>query len=234
MLGGMLFGGAGHAAAGPGAGGGGIGLLDIAIIGLLLFLAWRFFKRRRAVAYRGADPSQAYAEPDYTAPSQATAYTPPTEVEEGYLRFRQTDPGFSEAALKETFEDIFFRVQAAWMNQSLAGVQGLLTSEMTAYFAGEFEAMRRRGRINRLENIAIRQVEPSEIWQEADGDYVTVLITANLLDYTVEEQTGQIVGGDKLNPVKFQEFWTFFRALGSSEWQLAAINQPGEELGRAN
>lgn len=48
----MLFGSAGHAAAGPGAARGGIGLLDIVIIGLLLFLAWRFFKRRRASAFQ--------------------------------------------------------------------------------------------------------------------------------------------------------------------------------------
>lgn len=233
LLGGMLFGGSGHAAAGPGAARGGIGLLDIAIIGLLLFFAWRFFKRRRAVAFQGTDPSPAYAEPNHTAPSPV-AYMASGEVEEGYRRFQQTDPSFSQDALKATFEDIFFRVQAAWMNRTLAGVQGLLTPEMAVYFTGEFEAMRRQGRINRLENIAIRQVEPSEIWQETGRDYVTVLITANLLDYTVDEQTGQIVGGDKLNPLKFQEFWTFCRDLGSSEWQLTAINQPGEVSAPAN
>jgi len=65
-------------------------------------------------------------------------------------------------------------------------------------------------------------------------DYVTVLITANLLDYTVDEHTGQVVGGDNLNPVKFQEFRTFCRDSGSSQWQLAGINQPGEVSAPAN
>ncbi|MGO9017941.1 MAG: TIM44-like domain-containing protein [Syntrophobacteraceae bacterium] len=31
--------------------------------------------------------------------------------------------------------------------------------------------------------------------------------------------------GDELNPVKFQEFWTFSRDVGSHQWQLTGINQ---------
>ena len=33
------------------------------------------------------------------------------------------DPNFSEEALKETFQDLFFKVQAAWMSRSLEGVE---------------------------------------------------------------------------------------------------------------
>ena len=82
--------------------------------------------------------------------------------------------------------------------------------------------------INRLENIAVRKVEPAEVWQESGRDFITVLFTANLLDYTVDDKSGKLIDGDKLNPVKFQEFWTFSRDAGSRQWQLAGINQPGE------
>lgn len=119
------------------------------------------------------------------------------------------------------------------MNRSIEGIESLLTVEMRDFFKGEFERMRQQGRLNRLENIAVRKVELAEAWQEAGKEYVTVFFTANLLDYTVDDQTGQVVQGDKLNPVKFQEFWTFCRdAGGGSRWQLSAINQPGESLTR--
>ena len=78
----------------------------------------------------------------------------------------------------------------------------------------------------------MRKVEISEAWQETGKDYVTVFFTANLLDYTVDDKTGQVVEGDKLNPVKFQEFWTFCRDVGGSRWQLSAINQVGESVTR--
>ncbi len=96
---------------------------------------------------------------------------------------------------------------------------------MTELFRQEFDSMRQRGVINRLENIAIRKVELAEAWQEAGTDYITVLITANLLDYTVDATTREVVGGDKLGPVKFQEHWTFCRDVGSPKWQLSAISQ---------
>ena len=85
--------------------------------------------------------------------------------------------------------------------------------------------MRQKGVINRLENIAIRKVELTEVWQEAGQDYISVLITANLLDYTVDATTREVTAGDKLNPVKFQEFWTFCWDISSPRWQLSAINQ---------
>jgi len=52
-----------------------------------------------------------------------------------------------------------------------------------------------------------------------------VLFTANLLDYTVDDKSGQVVAGDRSVPVKFEEFWTFCRLSGRPQWALAAINQ---------
>jgi predicted lipid-binding transport protein (Tim44 family) len=55
-----------------------------------------------------------------------------------------------------------------------------------------------------------------------------VLFTASLLDYTVDDKTGKLINGDRLNPVKLQEFYTFTSYTGNRLWQLAGINQPGE------
>ncbi|MDP2725774.1 MAG: TIM44-like domain-containing protein, partial [Syntrophales bacterium] len=80
-------------------------------------------------------------------------------------------------------------------------------------------------RINRLENIAVRTVDITEVWQEAGKDFITVRLYANLLDYTVDEESGQVVSGSKTEPVKFEEYWTFTRPVGNNPWQLSAINQ---------
>lgn len=85
--------------------------------------------------------------------------------------------------------------------------------------------MRQKGLINRIENIAIRKVEFADAWQEGGKECVNVLIAANLIDYLMDETTREVVEGDKRNPVKSQELWTFCRDLGSSRWQLSAINQ---------
>lgn len=245
LLGSLLFGGSGHAAPSGGQSGGGIGFLDIIIIGALLYFGWKFFMRRRraadATAYYGGVPSN---QDNLTSfPSQGeTVGSYGAQYREGYLSGDQrgeglqviarTDPYFDEEKFKETVQDMFFRIQAGWMNRSLEGIGDMLTQEMVDYFQGEFGAMREQGRINRLENIAVRKVEPSEAWQEMGKDYVTVLFTANLLDYVVDDKTGGVLEGDKLNPVKFQEFWTFCRDIGTSAWRLAGINQVDEPTTR--
>jgi predicted lipid-binding transport protein (Tim44 family) len=238
MIGSLLFGGSGHAA-GPGAGGGGgIGFLEILIIGGLLYFAYRYFKKRREQAAVGAGYYADASSPrlDSYSGGSPTGYSqspgsfqeaPPAygQLEQGTEQIRRYDPTFSEEGFKETVQDIFFRIQAGWTNRSLNGIESILTGEMADYFAREFESMKRKGTIDHLENIAIRKVEISEAWQETGKDYITVLFTANLLDYTVNADTREVVAGDKMNPVKFQEFWTFSRDIGSGRWQLSAINQ---------
>lgn len=235
MLGSLLFGGVGHAASG-GYSGGGIGFMDIALIGLILYLIYRFIKRRRVAneaAYYsgGAAPGQegnydayqgGYSNTGWSAPEAPAGHG---ELERGFEAIRSYDQSFDPERFKETAQDLFFRIQAGWTNRSLDGIGNILTDEMSALFLAEFETMKQKGVINRLENIAVRKVEFSEAWQEMGKDYITVLFTANLLDYTVDAATRELVQGDKMNPVKFQEFWTFTRDVGSSRWQLSAINQ---------
>jgi predicted lipid-binding transport protein (Tim44 family) len=228
FIGNMLFGGRAHA--GPMGSGGGPGLLDLLIIGALVYFGYRYFVRRKGQqsTYYGEGPSD---NPEYGAPYSGgrEAYIPQmNEVERGLEEIRRFDPSFNTEKFLETAEDLFFRIQAAWMNRSLDGVENLLTREMRDYFSGEFARMKQQQVVNHLENIAVRKVEAAEVWQEAGRDYITVLFSANLLDYTVDDNTGKVVNGDKLNPVKFQEFWTFSCDIGDRSWQLAGINQPDE------
>jgi predicted lipid-binding transport protein (Tim44 family) len=236
MIGSLLFGGIGHASPG-GVGGGGIGLIEIALMGLLLYLAYRFFKKRReqsmatATTYSGVSlQGEGYAGTPRDMDPYSSGYPQDMaaghgDVGRGIDQIRSFDPAFDEERFKETVQDIFFRIQAGWTNRSLNGIEGILTPEMTVYFNNEFELMNRKGVINRLENIAIRRVELTEAWQESGKDYITILLTANLLDYTVDAVNREVVEGDRMNPVKFQEYWTFCRDIGSPGWQLSAINQ---------
>ncbi len=111
------------------------------------------------------------------------------------------------------------------MNRDLAPVASLLTDEMRRSMQVDVDALARERRVNRLENIAVRNVEIVEAWQESGEDYLMVLITANLLDYTTDDVTGQVVAGSRTEPVKFQEVWTFCRPVGPNSWRLTAIDQ---------
>jgi predicted lipid-binding transport protein (Tim44 family) len=96
---------------------------------------------------------------------------------------------------------------------------------MKKIFQEDLDKLLRDKQINRLENIAVRNVEIHEAWQESGQDYITALIYANLLDYTTDDTSGAVVSGSKTDPVKFEEFWTLTRPVGNNPWRLSAISQ---------
>ncbi|HQB14883.1 MAG TPA: Tim44 domain-containing protein, partial [Syntrophales bacterium] len=134
------------------------------------------------------------------------------------------DPQFNEDNFQTLCMDIFFKIQGAWANRDMASARSLLTDEMFRILQSEAEQMQRDKKFNKLENIAVRNVEIAEAWQEEGRDYITVRFLANLLDYTVSER-GELLDGSKTDPVKFEEYWTFVRPVGNNPWQLSGIDQ---------
>ena len=229
MIGGMLFRSLGFGGEG-GAGGGGIGLFEIALIGMILYGIWWYIKKRRreAEAPAGAAYYREASAPGSQGPSYAPSYgqqAQEQDIDTGLGHIRQMDPRFDEQKFKDQCMDNFFSIQGAWANRDLAAIRNLLTDEMYRILQGDADDLKKKKQINRLENIAVRTVEPVEAWQEAGNDFITVRFYANLLDYTTDETTGEVVSGSKATPVKFEEFWTFTRPVGNNPWQLSAINQ---------
>jgi len=227
MLGGMLFRSLGFGGGGWGGGGGGIGLFEILLIGGIIYFIYRMVKKRRAEASAGPDVYNMGNYRESVSDQSATpAYaTPADNVATGIAHIRQMDSSFDEQRFTDMVMDIFFKIQGAWMNRDLTPVAGLLTPEMRRTFQEDIDRLLREHRVNRLENIAVRSVEIAEVWQEAGQDFITAMIYANLLDYTTDDASGQVVEGSKTDPVKFEEYWTFNRQVGNNQWQLSAINQ---------
>jgi predicted lipid-binding transport protein (Tim44 family) len=239
MLGGLLLGGLlgglffGH-------GGGGIGMLEILIIGGLAWFAISYMRRQQAAGPSGYATSGGYGSAPASrydpspaggtavpAGSTATMEAPagPSDLERGLAHIRQMDPGFDPRAFSETASDVFFKVQGAWTARSMAGVSSLLMPEMSGTLQRDCDRLKAEHKVNRLENIAVRGAEVTEAWQESGQDFVTVHFLASLLDYTTDESGAQVLEGSPSEPVKFEEYWTFTRPVGSAAFRLSAIQQ---------
>lgn len=217
MLGGMLFSSLGFGGTG-GFGGGGIGVLEIILLGVGGYMVYSMVMRKRresALAYQSSSQQVNYGTQEGSL----------STVDGGVDLIRRMDPSFDESRFKDTTMDIFFKIQGAWTNRDLSTGSELLTGEMKGILQRDIDALLQEKRTNKLDNIAVRNVEIVEAWQEAGQDYVKALFTANLLDYTTDDATGSVVAGSRNEPVKFQECWTFTRTVGNNPWKLSAISQ---------
>ena len=227
LLGGMLFRSLGMAGNG-GMGGGGFGLFEFVLLAGIAYMIYRFVQKRRAeAAYAGNSlPGSEPARFEASQPEAAAATAPGcNETDAGISHIRQMDVTFDEQQFCDAAMDMFFRVQGAWMNRDLAPVAVMLAPQIRQALQSDLDALLREKRTNRLENIAVRTVEIAEVWQERGEDFITVKIYANLLDYTVDERTGDVLSGSRTEPVKFNEYWTFTRPVGNNPWRLSAIHQ---------
>ena len=217
LIGSMLFGGMGSGLFG------GIGLMEMLIVGGLVYVTLSYMRRRQ-------EPTPAVSrDSGYLSPSTATFEAPaaPTDLDRGVGYIRQMDGVFDAVRFPDTASDFFFKVQAAWMARDMGSARNLLTPEMHATLQKQCDQLRAARRVNRLENIAVRSVEVTEAWQEGGQDFVTVCFLANLLDYAVDETSNQVMDGSQTEPVKFEEYWTFNRPVGPNPWRLSAIQQSG-------
>jgi predicted lipid-binding transport protein (Tim44 family) len=236
LLGGMLFSSLGFAGGPGGFGSGGFGLMDLMLLGGIAFLIFWFIRRSRArqeeataggryMAYGQSAVDSYGTDGGSTATLDAPPVAREADMAKGLGHLRQMDPAFDEAAFRDTCTDLFFQIQAAWMRQDMEKLKPVLAEEMLAAFREQLGGLKAKGQINKLENITVRSIEMTEVWQEQGKDFITVRFLANLLDYTVDQQSGRIVEGSDSVPVKFEEYWTWVRPVGPNAWRLSAINQ---------
>ncbi len=237
LMGGLIGGALGGMLLGSmfGASGSGMGILPLLLLGGVgYFLYKRFANRPTAPSSTGFQPPP---EPNRfqgagglfgggAAPTSPPPISPIREmdnVEAGLAEIRMTDPGFDDKHFLEVASDVFFKIQAGWMRRDLSSYRHLLGDQLANEYERQFVEMKAAGHLNKLESIAVRRLEIAAAGSENNEDFVTVLFTANLLDYTVDEKTGALVKGHMTEPIKFAEKWTWARPIRSENWRLEGI-----------
>jgi len=215
FIGSWLFGHMGYAADGTG-GGSGLGMiLQLLIVGLLIYFAIRLF-RGRALFGGGARGAP------FTPPRSAGAAAAPAR------RDRGRDINLSDADLN-AFQEIHAAVQEAWSASDLGRLRRLMTPEMLSYFSEELTRNASQGTQNIVSDVQLVKGDLLESWDEGDLQYATAHMRWRALDYVVRlgrspGDPDYIVSGDPRTPVEAEEVWTFVRRPGGN-WLLSAIQQ---------
>lgn len=229
-LGGLLFGSL------LGAGGSGMGILPMLLLAGGAFFLYRKFSSMKQGQGAHASPGQPAAGgmPNnmFGGGMSSAPETEEPEVqiggnllEEGFDEIRKSDRGFDVNYFKEIASDVFFQIQAGWMRRDLDSYKHLLGADLAQEYDKHFQEMREKGQINKLESIAIRTVEITQAGSDGREDFISVLFKANLLDYTVDDKSGEIIDGSNTDPVKFEEEWTWARPTGTQDWKLEGLKE---------
>jgi predicted lipid-binding transport protein (Tim44 family) len=199
-------------------------LLQVALIGGVAFLLYRWWQRRSQPqpSYAGL-PRDISRDPSQAAPQQRSAL--------GGFGFgggnAQPSPSVEPLEIKpedfDAFERLLGEVQTAYGREDHAALRAHLTPEMLSYFTEELSENASRGVRNEISDVKLLQGDLSEAWREGGQDYATVAMRYSLKDRYVDRGTGRAAEGND-QPQEATELWTFTRPQGGA-WQLSAIQQ---------
>ena len=187
--------------------------LQLALVGGLIWLGVRLFKRRQQTAglpLEHSAPEQ--FQPQTALPAQAGTST---------AIAKEFDVNADDQA---TFSRIIDGVQKAWSDGDPVALRRLVTPEVAGWIAEDLARDQANGLRNVVEDVTLIKGDISESWRENGLDYATAIITFSARDYMIRLSDGAVAEGDPRHAVEATEAWTFVRG-SSGDWVLSAIEQ---------
>lgn len=191
-------------------------LLQLAIIGGLVWLAIRLFRGRSQPAVPAGNPYMArHAQGQHVEPMVAAPPAQP-RIE------REFDASGND---QDAFTEILLGVQQAWSEGNLMQLKRFATPEVVSYLSEDMSRNASEGLANKVENVTLQKGDVSESWSEGGFDYLTAILTFSCNDYMVRLDTGAVADGDPRSVVTHTEAWTFVRSSNGGRWLLSAVQQ---------
>lgn len=203
-------------------------LLQIMLIGGLIFLAIRFFRRRQQPSLAAAGAGGPVERSGLGSLMQPTAGAASGGTSAGLsvsMGAAAPRPATEDITLTledfSTFERLLGEVQTAYGREDVAALWELATPEMAGYYQEELNENARNGMRGTISDVKLLQGDLSEAWREGATEYATVAMRYALTEQIVERAGGKVISGGS---DEVTEVWTFRRDHGGP-WKLSAVQQ---------
>ena len=138
--------------------------------------------------------------------------------------YSETFPRWDRDYLIGRIRQVFFWFQDAWGRQDLSAANDYLTTPLGNKYRADIQGMKARGERNMIKEPVLNTGDIEFIHSHLDEQtqHFMVMVSASLIDYTVDASNRQI-SGDNKNRLYYTEFWEF--VWQDDRWVLANIYQ---------
>ena len=130
------------------------------------------------------------------------------------LELQQSDPTFDLQKFYGRVNTAFLKIQDAWCAQNLQTIRPFISDGTHERFGLQFTEQKLDSVRDRMNNIAVRQVQMVQLIHDNVFDSATVRITASAVDQTLSTLDGRVISGSG-EAEEFTEYWTFLRRRGA-------------------
>ncbi len=196
-----------------GSGGSGGGIITVIILIVVAIVVLSMLKNARK-SNGGGQNHQAYAS---TAPSPALASNMAALV--------NNDPDFSEEAFKADIANVYIQMQNCWQNKDWEPMRAHLTDTLYNQMGRQLDALKSAHRTNFVERISVLSIDIVNVVFTGGNDVIDVILKTRITDYTVDDNTGSVINGDKNAQLYMTYKWTLIRSTGTKTVKNAGVEQ---------
>ena len=124
------------------------------------------------------------------------------------------DELFSREEFESWVKQIFIKLQYAWTDRNWADIRVFETNELFEQHNTQLNRYIERKQINVLEQVSVSWVKLYNFYQTAERDVLEVAVNSRMIDYIIDEETKEVVSGDKYSAKIRTYKLTFIRKKG--------------------
>ena len=110
---------------------------------------------------------------------------------------QKKDPNFTADDFVTFAKQVYIDIQMAWCNRDMTPVRPVLHQNLFNTTQRQVEEKKKQGVVYHYESIAINTAYLTSFVRDKEFEYLTVYLNARMIDYQVDEKTGNIIRGDK-------------------------------------
>jgi len=94
-------------------------------------------------------------------------------------------------------KDLFIKLQEAWMARDWSTIRFFETNELFEQHQKQLQGYIDNHQINMMERICVKNAYLTRFSQTGDKDILTVILSSKMVDYIINDETKEIIKGDK-------------------------------------
>lgn len=186
-------------------GGGGVAIV-ISIIAVFIIIAIFSKSKKGSTSAPTVRPGQG---------SQGANVILPNRNDQIQSIIRKNDPNFTADDFVTFSKQVYIDIETAWCNRDLTPVRPVMHQNLYNTTQRQIEDKIRQGIVYHYESIAINTAYLTSFVRDKDFEYLTVYLNARMIDYQVDEKTGNILRGDKTTRWDMRYKMKFVRTTGT-------------------
>jgi predicted lipid-binding transport protein (Tim44 family) len=131
--------------------------------------------------------------------------------------------------LKARVREVFAPVQSSWSARDVSPSRPYVSEALYKRHELQLEGLERQHRVNRIEDLALDDVEIVRVVDvtDDDKDRFVAFLQCRARDWMEDTETGKVVNGNPRTQTTFQQYWSFARDPERG-WVLDEIQQGTE------